>query len=215
MRVGYEMSMVGDLNFFLRLQVKQVRDGIFVSKTKYAKELVKKFGLESAKHAITPMSTSIKLSRDTTDKDVDSRIYSVLSPVSHKNTPTHSHATLIFVIGTSVPIDVAYVIFIAIVSVASSRRTTVLLLGSLITRIYVGQGVTIDAADEDMEGDDDPVGGDGAATEDDHLVNHTLPQYHWPLPPHEFHPDLGVLSSIVGQPFTRGDFEELYQRIRL
>ncbi|XP_059623189.1 uncharacterized protein LOC132266352 [Cornus florida] len=39
----FEMSMVGELTFFLRLQVKQLDDGIFISQSKYAKELVKKF----------------------------------------------------------------------------------------------------------------------------------------------------------------------------
>ncbi|CAL8149463.1 unnamed protein product [Prunus armeniaca] len=54
----FEMSLVGKLNYFLGLQIKQSHDGIFVSQSKYAKNLVTKFGLEGAKSAITQMSTS-------------------------------------------------------------------------------------------------------------------------------------------------------------
>lgn len=46
MQSKFEMSMVGELNFFLSLQVKQLKDGIFVSQTKYARELVKHFGFD-------------------------------------------------------------------------------------------------------------------------------------------------------------------------
>lgn len=50
MKSKFEMSMVGELTYFLGFQVKQLKDGIFLSQSKYAKELVKKFGLESTKH---------------------------------------------------------------------------------------------------------------------------------------------------------------------
>ena len=60
----FEMSMVGELTFFLGLQVKQKKEGIFISQEKYARNLVKKFGLDSKKHASTPMSSSIKLNLD-------------------------------------------------------------------------------------------------------------------------------------------------------
>ena len=44
----FEMSIVGELNFFLSLQVKQTKSGIFISQTKYAKNLVQRLGLEKA-----------------------------------------------------------------------------------------------------------------------------------------------------------------------
>ncbi|KAA8538836.1 hypothetical protein F0562_025528 [Nyssa sinensis] len=75
MKVSFEMSMIGEKNFFLVLQVKMMRDGILISQSKYAKELVKKFDIENAKHTKTPMSTSTKLSSDTIDKDVDPTLY--------------------------------------------------------------------------------------------------------------------------------------------
>ncbi|GJY82694.1 retrovirus-related pol polyprotein from transposon TNT 1-94 [Tanacetum coccineum] len=52
-----EMSMMGELNFFLGLQIKQLEDGIFFNQSKYVKEMLKKFGLENAKPIKTPMST--------------------------------------------------------------------------------------------------------------------------------------------------------------
>jgi hypothetical protein len=45
MKQEFEMSMIGELNYFLGLQVKQIAEGIFISQSKYAKDLVKWFGL--------------------------------------------------------------------------------------------------------------------------------------------------------------------------
>jgi hypothetical protein len=69
------MSMVGELTFFLGLQVKQMEGGTFVSQSKYAKNLVKKFGLESAKQVSTPMSTTLKLTKDENGVKVDTTLY--------------------------------------------------------------------------------------------------------------------------------------------
>nr|GEW63585.1 retrovirus-related Pol polyprotein from transposon TNT 1-94 [Tanacetum cinerariifolium] len=60
----FKMSMMGELNFFLRLQIKQMEDVIFFSQSKYIKEMLKKFGLEESKPTKTPMSTDIKLTKD-------------------------------------------------------------------------------------------------------------------------------------------------------
>ncbi|GJY65108.1 retrovirus-related pol polyprotein from transposon TNT 1-94 [Tanacetum coccineum] len=56
----FEMSMMGELNFFLGLQIKQIEDGIFFNQSKYIKEMLKKFGLEDSKPTKKPMSTRIK-----------------------------------------------------------------------------------------------------------------------------------------------------------
>ena len=50
--------MLGELNYFLCLQVKQSNEGIFISQSKYAINLVKKLGLEISKHMKTPMGTN-------------------------------------------------------------------------------------------------------------------------------------------------------------
>ena len=63
------------LSYFLGLQIKQLNDEIFITQAKYAKNLVKKFGLENTKHYDTPMSTTLKLSKDTSRKSVEQTLY--------------------------------------------------------------------------------------------------------------------------------------------
>ncbi|GJW20717.1 retrovirus-related pol polyprotein from transposon TNT 1-94 [Tanacetum coccineum] len=71
----YEMSMMGELNFFLGLQIKQVVDGIFFNQSKYIKEMLKKFRLEDSKPMKTPMSTETKLTKDEEGESVDNTKY--------------------------------------------------------------------------------------------------------------------------------------------
>ena len=71
MHSEFEMSMMGELNFFLGLQIKQQKDGIFIGQTKYIKDLLQKFDLANAKSMNTPMSTSIKMDKDESGKNVD------------------------------------------------------------------------------------------------------------------------------------------------
>ncbi|GKA21485.1 retrovirus-related pol polyprotein from transposon TNT 1-94 [Tanacetum coccineum] len=60
----FKMSMMGELNFFLGLQIKQMEDGIFFNQSKYIKEMLKKFGLKDSKPMKTPMSSDIELMKD-------------------------------------------------------------------------------------------------------------------------------------------------------
>jgi hypothetical protein len=69
------MSMIGELNYFFGLQVKQTVEGVFISQSKYAKDLVKRSGLDGKSHAKTPMSTSVKISSDLAGKSVDPSLY--------------------------------------------------------------------------------------------------------------------------------------------
>ncbi|GKB63622.1 copia protein [Tanacetum coccineum] len=71
----FEMSMMGELNFFLGLQIKQMEDGICFNQSKYIKEMIKKFGLEDSKPTKTPMSTEIKLTKDDEVDSVDNTKY--------------------------------------------------------------------------------------------------------------------------------------------
>ncbi|GJS07806.1 retrovirus-related pol polyprotein from transposon TNT 1-94 [Tanacetum coccineum] len=71
----FEMSMMGELNFFLGLQIKQLNDEIFFNQAKYIKEMLKKFGLEDSKPMKTPMSTETKLTRDEEGESVDNTKY--------------------------------------------------------------------------------------------------------------------------------------------
>ena len=69
------MSMIGELTHFLGLQIHQQDLGIFISQSKYARNLVKKFGLESASFVRTLISPNVKLTVDLLDKSVDSSLY--------------------------------------------------------------------------------------------------------------------------------------------
>ncbi|GJY33624.1 retrovirus-related pol polyprotein from transposon TNT 1-94 [Tanacetum coccineum] len=71
----FEMSMMGELNFFLGLQIKQLEDGIFFNQSKYIKEMLKKFGLEDSKPMKTPMSTETKLTKDEEGESIDNTKY--------------------------------------------------------------------------------------------------------------------------------------------
>ena len=75
MQVEFEMSMIGELTHFLGLQIRQQDSGIFLSQSKYAKNLVKKFGLESASSVRIPMSPNVKLTMDLLGKSVDPSLY--------------------------------------------------------------------------------------------------------------------------------------------
>src|ERR1044072_8017197 len=75
MKSEFEMSLVGELSYFLGLQVKQMEDSMVVSQSKYARGLVKKFGLESASHKRTPAATHIKISKEEKGEDVDQSLY--------------------------------------------------------------------------------------------------------------------------------------------
>ena len=75
MQAEFEMSMIGELNHFLGLQICQRESGIIISQSKYAKNLVKKFGLESVNLIRTPMSPNVKLTIDLLGKNVDSSLY--------------------------------------------------------------------------------------------------------------------------------------------
>ena len=75
MQAKFKMSMIGELNHFLGLQICQQESGIFLSQSKYARNLVKKFDLESASSVRTPMSPNVKLTIDLLGKIVDSSLY--------------------------------------------------------------------------------------------------------------------------------------------
>jgi hypothetical protein len=62
MQQEFEMSLLGELTFFLGLQVQQATDGIFLSQTKYLKQILKKYGMEDCKPVSTPMITGCNLS---------------------------------------------------------------------------------------------------------------------------------------------------------
>ncbi|GJS47096.1 putative ribonuclease H-like domain-containing protein [Tanacetum coccineum] len=75
MHKKFQMSSMGELTFFLGLQVKQKEDGIFLSQDKYVTEILKKFGFSDVKTASTPMETHKPLLKDADGEDVDEHLY--------------------------------------------------------------------------------------------------------------------------------------------
>nr|GEU37237.1 putative ribonuclease H-like domain-containing protein [Tanacetum cinerariifolium] len=75
MHKKFQMSLMVELTFFLRLQVTQKDDGIFISQDKYVNEILKKFSFSTVKTASTPMETSKPLLKDENAKDVDVYLY--------------------------------------------------------------------------------------------------------------------------------------------
>jgi hypothetical protein len=71
----FEMSMMGELKYFLGFQVKQLQDGTFISQTKYIQDILTKFGMKDAKPIKTPMGTNGHLDLDTRGKSVDQNVY--------------------------------------------------------------------------------------------------------------------------------------------
>ena len=69
------MSMLGELTFFLGLQIYQTDKWIFISQTKYIKYMLKIFKMEYSKPISTPMITGCKLSRDDESLEVDHTMY--------------------------------------------------------------------------------------------------------------------------------------------
>jgi hypothetical protein len=71
----FEMSMMGELKYFLGFQVKQLQEGTFISQTKYIQDILTKFGMKDAKPIKTPMGTNGHLDLDTGGKSVDQNVY--------------------------------------------------------------------------------------------------------------------------------------------
>jgi hypothetical protein len=75
MESEFQMSMKGELTFFLGIQVKQTKQGTFMHQAKYMKDLMKKFNMTELKHVSTPMNTTTSLGPDEDGEAIDQREY--------------------------------------------------------------------------------------------------------------------------------------------
>nr|GEW18639.1 uncharacterized mitochondrial protein AtMg00810-like [Tanacetum cinerariifolium]GEW24081.1 uncharacterized mitochondrial protein AtMg00810-like [Tanacetum cinerariifolium] len=71
----FKMSMMGKMSFFLGLQISQSPRGIFINQSKYASEIIKKYGMLSSDSVDTPLVEKGKLDEDTRGKPVDATLY--------------------------------------------------------------------------------------------------------------------------------------------
>nr|GEU75921.1 putative ribonuclease H-like domain-containing protein [Tanacetum cinerariifolium] len=82
-RAWFQMSSIGELTFFLGLQVKQKKDGIFISQDKYVAKILRKFGLTEGKSASTAIDTEKPLLKDPDGEDVD--VHTYRSMIAHSD----------------------------------------------------------------------------------------------------------------------------------
>ncbi|GJW51419.1 retrovirus-related pol polyprotein from transposon TNT 1-94 [Tanacetum coccineum] len=75
MTTKFKMLMMGQMSFFLGLQISQSPRGIFINQSKYASEIVKKYGLLTTDFVDTPMVEKNKLDEDLQGKQVDATLY--------------------------------------------------------------------------------------------------------------------------------------------
>ena len=71
----FEMSIIGELSYFLGHQMKQLKNGTFMSQGKYIKDMLKKFGMNESKAISTPMGTNGNLDSDASGNMVDQKLY--------------------------------------------------------------------------------------------------------------------------------------------
>jgi hypothetical protein len=75
MESEFQMSMMGELTFFLGIQVKQMKQGTFIHQAKYTKDLMKKFNMAKLKPVSIPMSSAASLGLDEDGEAIDQREY--------------------------------------------------------------------------------------------------------------------------------------------
>ncbi|GJU03303.1 putative ribonuclease H-like domain-containing protein [Tanacetum coccineum] len=75
MHEKFQLSSMGEITFFLGLQVQQKKDGIFISQDKYVEEILKKFGFTEVKTISTPMETQKPILKDENGEEVDVHMY--------------------------------------------------------------------------------------------------------------------------------------------
>jgi hypothetical protein len=71
----FEMSMMGVLIFFLGFQIKQAKEGTFISQMKYTRDILKMFGMDKAKPIKTSMGTNGHLDLDLDGTSIDQKVY--------------------------------------------------------------------------------------------------------------------------------------------
>ena len=75
MESEFEMTDLGLMKFFLGIEVKQSKSGIFISQSKYANTILKIFNMSNCKAAPTPVITGLKLSKDDDGSTIDRMLF--------------------------------------------------------------------------------------------------------------------------------------------
>ena len=75
MQAEFEMSLMGELKFFLGIQINQTPEGTYIHQSKYVKELLKKFDMSESKPSKTPMHPTCILEKEEVSKKVEQKLY--------------------------------------------------------------------------------------------------------------------------------------------
>ncbi|GJZ97558.1 retrovirus-related pol polyprotein from transposon TNT 1-94, partial [Tanacetum coccineum] len=92
MTTKFKMSMMGQMSFFLGLQISQCPKGIFLNQSKYASEIIKKYGLLTSDSVDTTMVEKNKLDEDLQGTPIDATLYSGMIGSLAKPTENHLNA---------------------------------------------------------------------------------------------------------------------------
>ena len=74
----FEMSMIGELSFFLGLHIIQSSEGLFLSQEKYLKDMLKRFQMEDSSSVCMSMVVGCNITKDDPSPDVDQRRYRLM-----------------------------------------------------------------------------------------------------------------------------------------
>jgi hypothetical protein len=92
MKKEFEMKNIGLLRYFLGIEVKQRNEGIFISQTMYAGDILKRFRIFNSKPTPTPTTTGLKLSKDDCSSNVDPTFYkSMVGSIMYLTTTIYSY----------------------------------------------------------------------------------------------------------------------------
>eukprot|EP00253_Pinus_taeda_P012844 PITA_12844 len=75
MKIEFEMTDLGFLRYFPRIEVDQSENGVFISQVKYVEAVLKRFNMLNSKAAVTPMVMGLKLTKEDSSKDFDPKLY--------------------------------------------------------------------------------------------------------------------------------------------
>ncbi|GJV09485.1 retrovirus-related pol polyprotein from transposon TNT 1-94 [Tanacetum coccineum] len=103
MKSRFEMSMIGEMTFFLGLQVNQSPCGIFTNQSNYVLKILKKYGMETYDPVGTSMEIKDKLNLDQNGTLVDATKYRSMIGALMYLTSNNKHCTMLLVYGASVP----------------------------------------------------------------------------------------------------------------
>lgn len=97
MKKALEMSLIREIKFFIGLQIQQMKDGIFITQSKYVKKVLKTFAMEDNKPVATPMMTSCKLSKEDDSALVNEKEYQ--SMIGKLHYVVHNRLDIAHVVG--------------------------------------------------------------------------------------------------------------------